>query len=244
MPDYGQLVKDHLPFSAPFVAPAYPSPPWKLEGCRVLQVSFEISKDVALQALPPALARSYPSYAHAFALECSSSPFGPFAMALQLIVCRWRAFARAHPLHGVIDNPRALVAFRELWGLPLVPGSVVVTASDSAAEVVISGSEPIANFQIAGLEVVTGAEMRHDPIVSTRLVRSARLDEAPKVLELVQVEPKYSYHECWRGQGEVAYGEAAGVWSGVVPRWPIASTVATCDIEIDFARFIESYDDP
>ena len=122
MPEYGRLSEEKLPFTTPFIAPLYPPPPWKLEDSRILLMSFEIDKQLAEAWLPPALSRSYPPYGHIMVTHNPSSPVGPFTVASQLVVCRWRMAARPYPLQTVVDNEAACAALREFWAFP--PSSV------------------------------------------------------------------------------------------------------------------------
>ena len=48
MPDAGRLTEDLVAHTAPVLSPAYPPPPWKLPGARMLRVLFETDKEPLL----------------------------------------------------------------------------------------------------------------------------------------------------------------------------------------------------
>ena len=96
---------------------------------------FEIDRDVALDWLPPGLAKPVPPYAQILVVRYPESPVGPFAMASQLVVCRSQTRARGYALQAVVDGPVAvLAALREVWGFPARPGRVRLDVADASIE--------------------------------------------------------------------------------------------------------------
>ena len=247
MPEYGQLGVDKIPFTMPFMAPLYPAPPWKFEDSEILLMSYEIDKDLAESSLPPALSRSYPPYGHIMVSHCPSSPVGPFSHATQMVVCRWRTTARAFPLLTIVSTEAACAAFREFWAFPAKLGDVSLERNgDGVSASIARGGQALANVRVTDLEEVTAGEMRYDPMMNPRIVRAAREEDEPPVLELDQIDPDYTYKQTWRGQGDVEFPAASDddPWHLMENRNHIATTFAVCDTELGFARYVVAYDEP
>ena len=247
MPEYGRLGVSKLPFTTPFLAPLYPAPPWKFEDSQILLMSYEIDKEIAESSLPPALSRSYPPYGHIMVSHYPSSPVGPFSQATQMVVCRWRTTARAFPLLTIVNSEAACAAFREFWAFPAKLGEVELERDvDGVSASVERAGQILARVSVKNLEEITAGEMRYDPLMNPRLVRSAKEGEEPSVLELDQIDPEYTYKQTWRGQGEVEYPSASKdePWHLMQNRNHIATTFAICDTELGYARYVVAYDEP
>lgn len=252
MPEFGRLSRDRVPFSTPFVAPLYPPPPWELPNARILQALFEIDRDVALDWLPPGLAKPVPPYAQILIATYPDSPVGPFAIASQLIVCRSQTRARGYALQTVVDGPpAALAALREVWGFPARPGKVRLEVGNAEirGEVDDDGGRTIATVTVRELHAADPQNIHYDPILAPRLSPPVQEDKPPTLLEMTQVDPDYTIKDCRLGAGVVAYpavGEGdpaarAYPWHMLQPRNMIATTYTVSDTSLPWARFIVEF---
>ncbi|MFN8559443.1 MAG: acetoacetate decarboxylase family protein [Dehalococcoidia bacterium] len=246
MPEFGRLSRDRLPYTTPFVAPLYPPPPWPLPDTRIVQVLFEIDRDVALDWLPPGLAKPVPPYAQILVWRCPESPVGPFALAMQLIVCRSQTRARGFAFHGLVDGPpAALAALREVWGIPARPGRVRLDASDKeiGAEVADEDGRLVATVRVGDLHAADPANIHYDPILAPRLAPPVQENAEPGLLEMAQVDPDYTIKECRLGAGAITYPESSATapWSLLAVRNMIATTYTVSDTSLPWARYTVAF---
>jgi acetoacetate decarboxylase len=244
MPDHGLLTEDRLPHAAPTIAPLYPAPPWPLPGARVLKVIFETDKEPVLNWLPPKLTRSAPPYATVIVEHFPKTPVGPFTLASQYIGCRAGFFIRAFALQAIVDNPLALTALREVWGIPAVLGEVQLRARKGDARATVSRDGAVlAELSVAETQSMAPEVARFDPVLSLRMTPSVQEGKPPAV-EMVQIDPDYHIKEVHRGRGEVRYGATNGTGAswGVLPVRNIVSAVyCLVDTELPLARFVIPY---
>lgn len=244
MPDYGRLTQDRLPHALPLASPLYPPPPWPLPAARILKLTFEVDKDVALNWLPPGLSRSSPAYAIVTVAHYPQSPVGPFSLAAQYIGCRARIFIRAFTLQAITDSEAALAALREVWGFPAKLGRVRLTAGASGASARVSrGGLALAALRLRGLQPIDPASVRFDPMLNVRIQPAIEEGKRHSALEMVQVDPSYVLKEAFRGRGELRYPSASegDLWQLLAPLNMISATYTVADTELPFARFVMSY---
>lgn len=246
MPEFGRLTRDRVSYTTPFVAPFYPPPPWPLPDAHILQTLFEIDKDVALGWLPPRLSKPVPPYAQILIARSPESPVGPFALALQLIVCRSQTRARAYALQSVVDgSPAALAALREVWGFPARAGRVRLDVTDTFIEGMVAddAGRVVATVGVADLHPADPANIHYDPILAPRMLPPVQEDQPPPVLQLTQVDPDYTIKDCRLGAGTVRYPEPSEgyPWHMLAPRNMIATTFTVSDTSLPWARFVVEF---
>ena len=246
MPEFGRLTRDRVPFTTPFVAPLYPPPPWALPDAHILQVLFEIDRDVALEWLPPGLSKPVPPYAQILVVRYPESPVGPFAMASQLVVCRAQTRARGYALQAVVEGPpAALAALREVWGFPARPGRVRLHVTDTliTGEVDDDAGRTVASVTISDLHPADPQHIHYDPVLTPRMTPPVQDGRPPAVLELTQVDPDYTIKDCRLGRGSVRYPEASEgcPWHLLQVRNLIATTFTVSDTAFPWARFIVEF---
>jgi hypothetical protein len=243
MPEFGRLARDRVPYATPFVAPLYPPPPWPLPDARILQTLFEIDRDIALDWLPPGLAKPVPPYAQILIVHYPASPVGPFSLASQLIVCRSQTRARGYALQSVVDGPAsALAALREVWGFPARPGRVRLDVTDASIEASVAGTDgaTVAAVSVRDLHLADPQNIHYDPVLTPRLAPPVQDEKPPAVLELTQVDPDYTIKNCRLGAGVVTYPESSEgyPWHLLQPRNMIATTYTVSDTSLPWARYM------
>lgn len=246
MPEFGRLSRERAPFTTPFVAPLYPPPPWPLPDAHILQALFEIDRDVALDWLPPGLAKPVPPYAQILVVRYPESPVGPFAMASQLIVCRSQTRARGYALQCVVDGPvAALAALREVWGFPARPGRVRLDVGEGAitGEVADDAGRTVATVTVRDLHPADPQHIHYDPVLAPRLAPPVQEGKPPSLLEMTQVDPDYTIKHCRLGAGAVSYPPAVEgyPWHMLQPRNMIATTFTISDTSLPWARYIVEF---
>jgi hypothetical protein len=244
MPDYGQLAAEQLPHTVPIVAPAYPPPPWPLPGARLLKVTYETEKGVALRWLPPSLGRPIPPYAHIIVGHYPESPIGPFSLAVQALGCRSRFLVRAYTLQAVTDSPTALLALREMWGFPCLLGKVAIEEKGGDVEARVEVSER--TVCAAALRQGTPIDVevvRFDPYLNLRLTSSIQQGQPPPHISLAQIDPHYEFKQALRGRAEVRFPQPSegAPWHLVPFLWPVIAVWVEADTELPFARFVMPY---
>ena len=242
MPDFGELSAKNHPYTTPALAPLYPSPPWKLDGAQVLQLSFETDKEMVMQWAPTNLTRTIPPYAHLVVAHYPSSPVGPFSVAHQFVVTRYMVMARAFSIQTIVDNADALAALREVWGFPAKLGKVTL---DRQPDVVTATVErpagmTLAKVQLTDIESIAPSEIRYDAMLNLRVTPSVQDGKGPSFTQVAQIDPTYSLSDCYRGRGEVTYParSEADPWSLLAARYVICCTFAVSDTELPFARYV------
>ncbi|MGE0542115.1 MAG: acetoacetate decarboxylase family protein [Dehalococcoidia bacterium] len=243
MPEFGRLSRERVPYTTPFVAPLYPPPPWPLPDAQILQTLFEIDRDVALDWLPPGLAKPVPPYAQILIVRYPESPVGPFAMASQLVVCRSQTRARGYALQSVVDGPpAALAALREIWGFPARPGRVRLDVADAAIEgsVADENGRTVSVVSMRDLHPADPEHIHYDPILAPRLTPPVQDEKPPAVLEMTQVDPDYTIKQCRLGAGSISYPESSEgyPWHLLQPRNMIATTYTVSDTSFPWARYL------
>lgn len=241
MPDQGRLSEDLVSHTSPVLSPAYPPPPWKLPGARILKILFETDKGPVLSWLPPKLSRSSPPYAIITIESYPESPVGPFNVATQYIGCRAGFFQRAYALQSVVDNTAALSALREVWGLPCKPGEVTLKQTeDGAVAAVGRNGKTLAEVTLSAPEMIEPDLIRFDPVLSLRLAPSVQEAVRHDLIQLVQIDPELSITESVRGNGSVAYPHSSeqDAWDVLPSRNVVATVLCTLDTELPMARFV------
>ncbi len=244
MPDYGRLTQERLPHTLPVVSPLYPPPPWPLAGARILKLTFEVDKEVALNWLPPSLSRSSPAYALVTVAHYPQSPVGPFALAAQHIGCRARFFIRAFTLQAITDSEPALAALREVWGFPAKLGRVRLTGGATRVSARISrGGRALAELRLSRAQPIDGETIRFDPVLNLRIHPGIEEGKRHSSLEMVQIDPPYAIQESYRGRGELRYPAPTegDPWHLLQPLNMISATYTVADTELPYARFVMPY---
>lgn len=244
MPVYGRLAEDRLPHASPIPAPLYPPPPWPLPNARLLKLVFETSEDAVLNWIPPKLTRSTPPYATIIVASYPESPVGPFNVATQFAGCRAGFFIRAYALEAIVDNPAAMAAMREIWGLPCKLGEIAVERSDNAVEASVSREgDVVARVSLKGGHPIDTSSARFDAVLTVRATPSIEEGKRHDLLQLVQIDPDYEIAQCVRGIGSVEYPthRADDPWYQVSMLHMIAATDCLVNTEMPLARYVMPY---
>jgi hypothetical protein len=193
--------------------------------------------------LPPKLSRSAPPYAIVTVASYAESPVGPFNVATQYLGCRAGFFTRAFALHAVADNPAAVAALREVWGLPCVLGSISVARSETHVEAEIASTAgSIATLILDDGSPIDAGSARFDPVLTVRATPAIEEGKHHDLLQLVQIDPDYDISGCVRGKGTIEYSPSvADAWDKVPAANMISAIDCTLSTELPLARYVLPY---
>ncbi|HLZ69232.1 MAG TPA: acetoacetate decarboxylase family protein [Dehalococcoidia bacterium] len=230
MPQFGLKPVER---TAPVATPAdLPELPWTLPGAEVVQITYEVDLEAALDLLPEALSRPVPPYARLVITRYPSSPIGPCAEALLLLACRYRMEPKQFVVACVVTSEAARRAAAALWGIDARTGSVelqrqrTATGTEEITASVAAG-EPLASVTLRAAYAIEPAMIRYDPFVSVRR------DEDDKI-EVFQFTGAPVVREARLAKGAVVACQTdawADPWFRLRSLNMISATFAVADLE-------------
>jgi hypothetical protein len=233
MPLFGRLEAAPLAERLPLMK-NLDTEPWTLPRAEILQLAFEVN-DETLSLLPRAMHPSVPLYATWLVSSYPESPIGPFNVAQLRLMGRAGAHPRGYVLGAIATTPDAVAALRARWGFPAQLGAVTLRRyHDQIAAVATVDGESVLEAALVNPEPISASDIQY--IHTVTLARVA--DGNGSVLQLVQVDPHYTFHKAERGRPRLSRFD--GAWwgaAGLRPLHPISASVATCDTDLPQIRF-------
>lgn len=145
---------------------------WELPGARWLQVTFEVSRDAVLAALPCDLTRTVPCYARLLVVDAPESPAGPLRMAALLAGGRFEMQPRNVLVQGVAGS--GTPALSSAFGEGFVSGEVTLTREGASVDASVGGD--LARITVPAMRAVDATMLRWDPWIGVAAADgSARL---------------------------------------------------------------------
>lgn len=240
MPVFGRLDLASVLPSAPVVE-GWRTEPWELPEAQLLQLTFEVAEEPALELTPPALHPSIPPYAALNVARFPDTPVGPFSLAQVRLVCRAGIRPRGFLLGAVCDSAPAAEALASGWGFRARVGEVGLSLRHDRvrAEVALDG-RTVLDAALVGPEPLGSGDLQ--PLANLNL---ARLSPDDRTGSLVQVDPEYAIHDTERGRPVVGAFDADawapggdGAGSNLVLRAPIVAWTARADTDLPSVRFV------
>jgi hypothetical protein len=152
------------------------------------------------------------------------------------VSCRSGVRPRGFVAGCIVDDADAASALAAGWGFPAVTGTVELQRGYDRTELTATrGGAPAAH--------VVGTDP--DPLGAgdAQFTVTTTLAMTPRGLRLVQVEPEYELHRVERVRPHlVSFDGAAWRLPSVVPRHPVAATVAVGDVTVPSLRFVSRPD--
>lgn len=171
MPQFG--LKEIEAIAAAAEPGRFPALPWALPGARVIQVTFEVDLDAALELLPRQLSRPVPPYARILVAQYPDSPLGPYREALLLLASRIAMLPKNYVVSAVVTNDAVREAYAALWSLSARTGDVSVereqTPDGESIVATIEADAPLATLLLPDAYAVEPGMIRYDPLVSVRV---------------------------------------------------------------------------
>ncbi len=157
MPDRGLLTNPAVPVPAIRTE----GMPWRLEDCRVAQLTYEVDQQAALSYMPGDVNRPVPCYARLFVLEAGSSPIGAFRMASLMLGGRYRMMPKNLVVELVVDGPADVVG--SALGAGVVAGKVELDRGSEGVEARIDvEGEQVAAVTLPGPRAIDPTMLRWD----------------------------------------------------------------------------------
>jgi len=128
VPDEGRARHELYRIDLPKARPDFPALPWTCEHTTMLNVFFEVRKDVLLDRLPPEYCRSTPAYCRIVVFDIPESPFdspiGPFREAFIALGCRLNMLPAGFVAASITNNAEVLGAGLFERGYPTTLGKI------------------------------------------------------------------------------------------------------------------------
>jgi acetoacetate decarboxylase len=234
MPQFGLKTKEQIGVAAPVNLEAHPSLPWKLAGAQVVQVTYEVDLDSALELLPEQIARPVPPYARIIVASYPDTPLGPYSEALLLLGARFRMEPKNYVIAAVVTTEAARAAYEGLYGTPTSVGAVSLTSERNAATGAeditadIAAASPLASIHLPAAYAVEPAMIRYDPYIAVRVPGG---DEA----EVIQFSGAPTIHEARLAKGATVTCRTdawSDPWFRLRSLNMISATFAVADLEL------------
>lgn len=171
MPDPGRASHEKYRVTIPGSRPDFPAMPWRCDGVTMLNVYFEVRKDVLLDRLPPEFGRSTPAYCRLVIFDNPDSPVGPFRDAFLALGCRLNMMPAAFVAASLTNSARALGAGLFERGYPSVQGKIEFEAGVASAHALISDADgPLIEVTMPSLQTIEPGRLAYDHVdaIATR----------------------------------------------------------------------------
>lgn len=232
MPQFGLKSPEQIGESPDVDVDAFPSLPWTLTGAEVVQVTFEVDLDAALELLPAQLTRPVPPYARVIVARYSDSPVGPYSEALLLLAARFAMMPKNYVVAAVVSTDAARDAYRGIWGLPADTGQIDLQRSQTASgsenlTASVASASPLATIELPDAYAVEPGMIRYDPLLSVRV----RGGEA----EVIQFSGTPAVHEARLSKGATVMCQTdawADSWFRLRSLNMISASFAVVDLEL------------
>ena len=143
----------NLPPSSPFYAPLYPTPPIEYREVWTTAVIFTTTTEALRKLVPEPLVPNPDNIVVISILDNFASGFGKYLELSMSTPVTFRGKPYNHSIMAMVDNDAALVAGREIWGVPKKMARINVCLKDAVASATVER----AGIQIARLAVELNA---------------------------------------------------------------------------------------
>ncbi len=138
MPDFGTATAENFLIDLPGEKIAYPPLPWSCAAARMINLYFEVRKDVLLPRLPREFGRTSPPYCRLFIFDVPESPVGPFRDATLALGCRLNMMPAAFVAASLTNSPEVLAAGLFERGYPTALGRIEFETDGTKARATLS----------------------------------------------------------------------------------------------------------
>ena len=239
MPLYGTLDINTMAARLPTL-PHLDTEAWALPKAEVMQLLIEAPRSSTDGLLPKAMHPALPSYVILAVTRYSESPVGPFNLAMLRLGSRAGAHPRGFLLGAVASSDAAAKELRTRWGLPVEAGEVkFVRRHDRVMATVKKDGKTILDCALVDPQPVSGSDVQYINWVTAANAPLEGRRGGEVAPMLIQVDPKYTFHQAERGKPVVAEFDATA-WNAGALRLAgaIVGTYCTVDTDLPRIRFV------
>src|ERR1700730_7784403 len=188
MPDFGRAKHAKYAIDLPTSKPEYPPLPWTCADATMINVYFEVRKEVLLDCLPPEYGRTVPAYCRLFVVDNSQSPAGSFRDATLALGCRLSMMPAAFTAASIANSRTALAAGIFERGYPSALGKIEFEADRNHAHAIISDEKgPLLEITLPLLQTIEPSRLAYDHVDA---IKTSRGDNGVKT-ELLVTSPDF-----------------------------------------------------
>jgi hypothetical protein len=172
VPDFGRAKHEKYLTELPSPKPEYPALPWTCADATLINVYFEVRKEILLDWLPPEYGRTVPAYCRLFIVDNSQSPAGPFRDATLSLGCRLSMMPAVFAAASITNSLTALAAGIFERGYPSAFGKIEFEADKNRAHATISDEKgPLLEVTLPLLQTIEPSRLAYDHVDAIRTSR-------------------------------------------------------------------------
>jgi hypothetical protein len=188
VPDFGRAKHEKYAIELPSSKPEYPALPWTCADATMINVYFEVRKEILLDWLPPEYGRTTPAYCRLFIVDNSQSPVGPFRDATLALGCRLSMMPAVFTAASITNSHSALAAGIFERGYPSTFGKIEFENDRNRAYAIISDEKgPLLEVTLPMLQTIEPSRLAYDHVDA---IKTSRGDGGVKT-ELLITSPDF-----------------------------------------------------
>lgn len=172
MPDFGRASHEKYRVELPASKPDYPALPWTCADATMINIYFEVRKEILLDWLPPEYGRTVPAYCRLFIIDNPQSPIGPFRDATLALGCRLNMMPAAFAAASITNSHSALAAGIFERGYPSAFGRIEFVAERTRAHAIVSDEKgPLIEVTLPLLQTIEPSRLAYDHVDAIKTSR-------------------------------------------------------------------------
>jgi hypothetical protein len=188
MPDFGRAKHAKYAIDLPTSKPEYPALPWTCADATILNVYFEVRKEILLDWLPPEYGRTVPAYCRLFVVDNPQSPAGSFRDATLGLGSRMSMMPAIFAAASITNSRAALAAGIFERGYANAFGKIEFEADRTGAHAIISDEKgPLLEVTLPLLQTIEPSRLAYDHVDA---IKTSRGDNGMKT-ELMVTAPDF-----------------------------------------------------
>ena len=192
MPDFGRAEHEKYQIELPSAKPEYPALPWTCADATMINVYFEVRKEILLDWLPPQFGRTTPAYCRLFIVDSPQSPVGPFRDATLALGCRLNMMPAAFAAASITNSRSALAAGMFERGYPNAFGKIEFEADRNRAHAIVSDEKgPLVEVILPLLQTIEPSRLAYDHVDA---IKTSRGDAGIKT-DLLVTSPDFKIEQ-------------------------------------------------
>ena len=165
VPDFGRAKHEKYAIELPSAKPEYPALPWTCADAVMINVYFEVRKEILLDFLPPEYGRTVPAYCRLFVIDSPQSPIGPFRDATLALGCRLSMMPAGFAAASITNSHTALAAGIFERGYPSAFGRIEFEADRNRAHAIVSDEKgPLLEVRLPLLQTIEPSRLAYDHV--------------------------------------------------------------------------------